>query len=91
MNLLSRNFRFGLIIAMIFCLLQGGVVFAQNGASPEESSKQGYVLAYIVVFFVFAFAIGAVVRSGNRADRPKMVEKDLEYRLEKMSGRSKGR
>ena len=76
---------------MSFCLLQGGVVFSQNGASPEESSKQGYVLAYIVVFFVFAFAIGAVVRSGNRADRPKMVEKDLEYRLEKMSGRSKGR
>ena len=91
MNLLSRIFRFGLIIAMIFCLLQEAVVFAENSAASEESSEQSYVLAYIVVLFVFAFAIGAVVRSGNRADRPKMVEKDLEYRLEKMSGRYKDR
>ena len=91
MNLLSRIFRVGVIIPMIFCLLQEAVVFAENSAASEESSEQSYVLPYIVVLFVFAFAIGAVVRSGNRADRPKMVEKDLEYRLEKMSGRPKDR
>jgi hypothetical protein len=43
-----------------------------------------------LVLFLVALGVAIVARSGRRAEKPKMIEKELEYRLEKMSGKSGG-
>ena len=64
-------------------------IFAQAKTTDASENEKSYFLAYLVVLFLIALGVVIVARSGRRAEKPKMVEKDLEYRLEKMSGRTK--
>ena len=64
-------------------------IFAQAKTTDVSENEKSYFLAYLVVLFLIALGVVIVARSGRRAEKPKMVEKDLEYRLEKMSGRTK--
>ena len=64
-------------------------IFAQAKTTDIYENEKSYFLAYLVVLFLIALGVVIVARSGRRAEKPKMVEKDLEYRLEKMSGRKK--
>lgn len=64
---------------------------AQADDSAGATDEKSYVLTYIIVLFIIAIGVAVVARSGRRADKPKMIEKDLEYRLKKMSGRSNDR
>ena len=64
-------------------------IFAQAKTTDVSENEKSYFLAYLVVLFLIALGVVIVARSGRRAEKPKMVEKDLEYRLEKMSGRKK--
>ena len=95
----SSNFvlflQWGIRLLSINWLTQAALAYAQTessaASSTAETSQKGYVLAYIFVVFVVALGVAVVARSGNRADKPKMVEKDLEHRLKQMSGRSDDR
>ena len=64
-------------------------IFAQAKTTEVVENEKSYFLAYLVVLFLIALGVVIVARSGRRAEKPKMIEKDLEYRLEKMSGRSR--
>ena len=64
-------------------------IFAQAKTTDVSENEKSYFLAYLVVLFLIALGVVIVARSGRRAEKPKMIEKDLEYRLEKMSGRTK--
>ena len=64
-------------------------IFAQAKTTDVAENGKSYFLAYLVVLFLIALGVVIVARSGRRAEKPKMIEKDLEYRLEKMSGRSR--
>ena len=63
-------------------------IFAQTTTADTGEDKKSYFLAYGLVLFLIALGVAGGARSGHRAEKPKMVEKELEYRLEKMSGRS---
>ena len=63
-------------------------IYAQATATPETENEKSYFLAYALVLFIVALGVAIVARSGQRAEKPKMIEKELEYRLEKMSGKS---
>ena len=69
-------------------LLEATQIFAQATAADSGKEEKSYFLAYVLVLFLIALGVAIVARSGQRAEKPKMIEKELEYRLEKMSGRS---
>ena len=64
------------------------LIYAQATATAEAENEKSYFLAYALVLFLVALGVAIVARSGRRAEKPKMIEKELEYRLEKMSGKS---
>ena len=71
--------------------LEATQIFAQVTAADSGKEEKSYFLAYALVLFLIALGVAIVARSGRRAEKPKMIEKELEYRLEKMSGRSQDR
>lgn len=66
-------------------------IYAQTDKTDVTKDEKGYFLAYVVVLFIIALGVAIVARSGRRAEKPKMIEKELEYRLEKLSGKSSDR
>ena len=66
-------------------LLYAQVQAEDNTAAANQKS---YFFAYAFVVFVIALGLAIVARSGNRAEKQKMIEQDLAYRLNKMSGKS---
>ena len=77
------------VIFSVAYSLETTQIFAQAKTTDVSENEKSYFLAYLVVLFLIALGVVIVARSGRRAEKPKMVEKDLEYRLEKMSGRTK--
>ncbi len=77
------------VIFSIAYSFQTTQVFAQAKTTDVSENEKSYFLAYLLVLFLIALGVVIVARSGRRAEKPKMVEKDLEYRLEKMSGRTR--
>ena len=70
------------------CCSDATQILAQARTETGTTSEKSYFLAYLLVLFLIAFGVAIVARSGRRAEKPKMIEKELEYRLEKMSGKS---
>jgi hypothetical protein len=69
-------------------LLAGtGSLLAQDEDESTESDGKSYVLAYVLVFLIMTLGIVLVCRPTKRLDRPKMVEQDLEAKLDQMSGK----
>ena len=77
------------VIFSIAYSFQTTQLFAQAKTTDVSENEKSYFLAYLVVLFLIALGVVIVARSGRRSEKPKMVEKDLEYRLEKMSGRTR--
>ena len=88
-KLRKRAFRESTVIFSIAYSFQTTQLFAQAKTTDVSENEKSYFLAYLVVLFLIALGVVIVARSGRRAEKPKMVEKDLEYRLEKMSGRTR--
>lgn len=88
-KLSKRAFRKATVIFSIAYSFQTTQLFAQAKTTDVSENEKSYFLAYLLVLFLIALGVVIVARSGRRAEKPKMVEKDLEYRLEKMSGRTR--
>ncbi|NIL95835.1 MAG: hypothetical protein GTO53_01215 [Planctomycetales bacterium] len=62
--------------------LPGAAAFAQE--EKAEAGGKSYILAYVLVGFVVALAMMVVCRGTSRRDKPKMVEADLQRKLDQM-------
>ena len=67
------------------------LIYAQTEQTDVTNNEKSYFLAYVFVLFIIVLGVAIVARSGRRAEKPKMIEKELEYRLEKLSGKSSDR
>ena len=74
------------VLAAAF-LSQASMVLAQD-QSPETPSHSHF-LGYLLTFLMIAFGVATVCRPGHRAEKPKMIKKELEYKLEQMAGAPK--
>ena len=77
-------------LSMLLVLLAAANAFAQNAgaAAVEEDTPKSYILAYVLVLLVTVLGVVAACRPSRRADRPKMVEKDLEEKIRQMGGKT---
>jgi ABC-type sugar transport system substrate-binding protein len=76
-------------LSMLLVLLAAANAFAQKaGAAAEEEAPKSYILAYVLVLLVTVLGVVAACRPSRRADRPKMVEKDLEEKIRQMGGKT---
>ena len=66
-------------------------IYAQTDKTDVTNNEKSYFLAYVFVLFISALGVAIVARSGRRAEKQKMIEKELEYRLENLSGKSSDR
>ena len=67
------------------------LIYAQTDQTDVTNNEKSYFLAYVFVLFIIVLGVAIVARSGRRAEKPKMIEKELEYRLEKLSSKSSDR
>ncbi len=75
-----------LVLTAVF-LSQASMVLGQD-QSPETPSHSHF-LGYLLTFLMIALGIAAVCRPGHRAEKPKMIKKQLEHKLEQMAGAAK--
>ncbi len=61
------------------------MVFSQE-ASSETPSGKGYFIGYLLTIMMIALGVAAICRPGRRAEKPKMVEQQLQHKLDQMSG-----
>ena len=57
-------------------------------AADGEGADKSYLTAYALVVLVILFGLASTCRPGGRADKPKMVQQELEEKLKKMSGKT---
>ena len=75
-----------LVLATVF-LSQASMVLAQD--QSLETPSHSHFLGYLLTFLMIALGIAAVCRPGHRAEKPKMIKKQLEHKLEQMAGAPK--
>jgi len=68
-------------------LSQASMVMAQD--QSVETPSHSHFFGYLLTFLMIALGVAAVCRSGHRAEKPKMVKKQLEHKLEQMAGAPK--
>ena len=79
---------------LAFCALaafwfgNAAAVFARP-LEIEEPEEKSYVLGYVLTVLAVALGLAAICRAGRRAEKPKMVEKELEYKLQQMAAKPK--
>ncbi len=85
-----KSFSFNLTVVILSAnwWLEATRIYAQAKEVEASENQKSYFLAYAFVLFLMALGVAVIARSGRRAEKPKMIEKELEYRIEKMSGRS---
>ena len=71
----------------VLLLTSANTLFAQEAEQAAGDGEKSYILAYVLVLLIVSLGIVLVCRPTQRADRPKMVQEDLEARIEQMSGR----
>ena len=82
-------FKILLVVLLLAMILLGHAapVVAQDETSADNYEKN-YVFGYILTIMMLALGLAAACRPGRRADKPKMVEKELEHKLKQMSAKA---
>ena len=75
-----------LVLTAVF-LSQASMVMGQD--QSVEPPSHSHFLGYLLTFLMIALGIAAVCRPGHRAEKPKMIKKQLEHKLEQMAGAPK--
>lgn len=75
-----------LVLTTVF-LSQASMVMGQD--QSVETPSHSHFFGYLLTFLMIALGVAAVCRPGHRAEKPKMVKKQLEYKLEQMAGAPK--
>lgn len=74
-----------LLIAFASWINQVSLVFSQE-ASVQTPPAKGYFIGYLLAIMMVALGVATVCRPGRRAEKPKMVEQQLQHKLDQMSG-----
>ena len=74
-----------LAIAFATWINQVSMVFSQE-ASIETPPGKSHLIGYLLAIMMVALGVATVCHPGRRAEKPKMVEQQLQHKLDQMSG-----
>ena len=76
-----------LLVVTAAFLGPASMVLAQD--QSVETPSHSHFFGYLLTFLMIALGVASVCRSGHRAEKPKMIKKQLEHKLEQMAGAPK--
>jgi hypothetical protein len=79
-----------LVIASAW-FIQTSIALAQYQISyrAEEVAEKSYILGYVLTVLMIGLGVTAICRPGHRSAKPKMIEKELEHKLDRISHTAK--
>jgi len=79
---------------LVFCSLAAFSLGSTAAALAQELGQEApaektYALGYALTILAVALGLAAFCRPGRRAEKPKMVEKELEHKLQQLAAKPK--
>lgn len=74
-------------IIAVALLMQTSIALAQYQLSyrADEVAEKSYFLGYVLTVLMIGLGVTAICRPGYRSAKPKMIEKELEHKLSRIS------